>query len=239
MKQNNTIYYLQHKDILNKDILINEIYANKTTNYYYSDDFSEEFYIDLCSLGFISTSIINNNELFLLPEIQFEYAILDFKDLHISKKVKKLLKKEDYIFEVDKNLEKVLDKLDKYHKPNWLIKEYKELIIKLNKRKNHNNFEIKTFCIKDKNTKEIIAGEIGYKIGKTYTSLTGFSSKEKKYNNYGKLQLVVTGEYLKKERYKIWNLGHPYMEYKIKLGAKIYTREQFIKRWIEAIKTEK
>ena len=66
MSENNTIYYLQHKDIKDKDILFNEIYANKNTNYYFSDDLSEEFYIDLCYLGFISTTIIDNDKLFLL-----------------------------------------------------------------------------------------------------------------------------------------------------------------------------
>ena len=230
MSENNTIYYLQHKDIQDKDILINEIYANTESNYYFSDDFSKDFYIDLCYFGFISTTIIDNDKLFLLPEIQFEYALLYFENLHISKKVKKLIKKKDYIFEIDSNIKEVLNKLDEYHNPNWLIGDYKNLLIELFKDDSE-SFKIKTFLVKDKKTKEIIAGEIGYKIGNTYTSLTGFSSKEKKYNNYGTLQLILTAKYLEKENYKLWNLGHPYMEYKYAIGAKCYKREKFLEQW--------
>ncbi|MGA1933586.1 hypothetical protein ACH5BF_12860 [Arcobacter sp. YIC-464] len=230
MNENNTIYYLQHKDILDKDILINEIYLNEKTNYYFSDDFSPQFYIDLCKLGFISTSIIDNNEQYLLPEIQFTYALLKFEDLHTSKKVRKLIKKSNYLFEIDNNLEDILIKLDEYHKPNWLTGKYIELMINLNKLKS-DNYKIKTFSIKDKESKNIIAAEVGYKIGNTYTSLTGFSSKEKKYQNYGTLQLVLTGEYLKNNNYKIWNLGHSEMEYKIALGAKVYKRMEFLEEW--------
>ena len=69
-----------------------------------------------------------------------------------------------------------------------------------------------------------------------YTSLSGFSSKEKAYNNWGNLQLVLLAEYLEKNNYEFWNLGHPYMDYKIKLGAKIFTRIDFLEKWLLATK---
>lgn len=232
MSADNTIYYLSHDDIKNKNIVYNHIYTDNDTNYYFSDDFSKDFYIDLAALGFISTSTYYQNKLYLLPELQFEYAILDFENLHISKNVKKLLSKDDYVFSSTTKLDEILDKLDTYHNPNWLIKEYKDLVKDLVNYKHPNiNFEIKCFQIKDKNTNEIIAAELGYKINNIYTSLTGFSSKERKYNHYGKLQLVLLALYLKKNNYSFWNLGHPYMQYKFDLGAKIYSREKFLKRW--------
>ena len=73
--------------------------------------------------------------------------------------------------------------------------------------------------------------EVGYIIAKTYTSLSGFSSKDKKYNNYGTLQLVELSKYLEKNNFAFWNLGHPHMEYKKNLGAKVYSRKEFLKRW--------
>ncbi len=91
----------------------------------------------------------------------------------------------------------------------------------------------------DKRTKELIAGEIGYKINSTYTSLTGFSLKEKIYNNWGKLQLVLLAQYLEKNNYSFWNLGHPYMQYKFDLGAKIYSREEFLEKWFFVISNNK
>ncbi|MGM0519240.1 MAG: hypothetical protein ACQERD_06335 [Campylobacterota bacterium] len=236
MSIENTIFYIRYQDILNKDILINNIYNNLENNYYFTDDFSKEFYIDLCSLGFISTSIINEQKLYLLPEIQYEYALLYFDNLHISKKVKKLLNKNSFDFNINKDIEVVFKYLDKYHNPNWLVKEYKNLIKDLYYNPIKDSFSIKTFLVTDSKTKEPIAGEIGYKIGKTYTSLTGFSSKDRRYRDYGKLQLILTAKYLQDNSYMFWNLGHPYMQYKFDIGAIKYSRKEFLEKWFNAIK---
>ena len=80
----------------------------------------------------------------------------------------------------------------------------------------------------------LISGEIGYIIGKTYTSLSGFSSDEKCYRNYGTAQLVLLAQYLQANGFSFWNLGQPYMDYKLALGAKIYERKAFLARWFEA-----
>ncbi len=240
MSTENTIYYLTLEDLNNDDILFNHIYPDTKNNYFFSDDFSKEFYIKLAYSGFISTSLLEENQLYLLPEIQYEYAILDFKDLHISKKVKKLLNKtNNYDFSINTNLDLVLEKIENYHKPSWLIREYKELIKDLFIY-NHPTIDFKIMSIElnDKITGELITGEIGYKIGSLYTSLTGFRSNEKKYDNWGTLQLVLLSKYLEKEKYSFWNLGHPYMKYKFDLGAKQYSREDFLNRWYKVLDEE-
>jgi len=237
MSQDNTIYYLTLDDINDDNIIKNHIYTDLNSNYYFSDDFSEEFYIKLASLGFISTTTIYQDYLYLLPELQYEYAVLYFNDLHISKKVQKLINQNNYKLTINKHIDEVLEKLDEYHEPNWLIDEYQLLIKKLLNYKHPSiDFAIKSIELIDKNTNELIAAEIGYKIGSTYTSLTGFSSKEKKYRNCGKLQLVLLAKYLEDNNYTFWNLGHPYMQYKFDLGAKEYKREDFLKIWEESIK---
>jgi len=232
MSSDNTIYYLTHDDIKDEKILFDHIYPDENTNYYFSDDFSKEFYIKLAKAGFISTTTFYNDKQYLLPEIQFEYSILDFEDLHISKKVEKLIRSQNFIFSVNKNFDEVLVRLDEYHKPNWLTDEYK-FLLKGIQEANYLDFQVKSFEILDKDTKEIIAAEVGYFTNNIYTSLTGFSSKEKKYNNYGKLQLVLLALYLQKINCSFWNLGHPYMQYKFDLGAKMYSRNDFLKRWYE------
>ena len=236
MKKKNLVYYLSFDDLKNKDILFNYIYKNKDSNYYVSEDFSEDFYINLAYYGFICTSTTLQNKFYLLAEIQFEYAILDFENLHISKKVHKLLNKNEFEFHINTNLSLVLDNISKFHKTNWLTQEYKKLILSLEDYI-HQNIDFKIFSVElyDKNTKELIAGEIGYKINSTYTSLTGFSSNNKKYNNWGKLQLVLLGKYLEKENFSFWNLGHPYMQYKFDLGAITYKRKDFLTRWLEKV----
>ena len=75
----------------NKHSIIN----NMTNDYYWSDEWNLDLYVELAKIGFICTTYDTKDGLVLLPEIQFEYAILDFHNLHVSKKVKKLLKKGD------------------------------------------------------------------------------------------------------------------------------------------------
>ncbi|WP_265734377.1 hypothetical protein [Malaciobacter marinus] len=178
--------------------------------------------------GFVSISFEQDNLFVILPEMQFDYAVLFFDNLHISKKVEKLLRKNDYEFKVHENYEKIIDKINEYHGDSWIVKEYKQTLLNLKNYKGNIDFELLACSIEDKNTKKIIAGEIGYKVGTVYTSLSGFSSKERRFNNYGKLQLVLLAKYLEESGFSFWNLGHPYMKYKFDLGATLYKREDFL-----------
>ncbi|MCP4969525.1 MAG: hypothetical protein GY932_02885 [Arcobacter sp.] len=201
-------------------------------NYYWSDDLSNEFYIKAAQCGFITTSMYKDEKFFLLPEIQFDYAILDFDNIKISKKVKKLIKEENFNFTINQKFNEVLEKIQNYHEKSWLSNDYIKILQSI-KKNNHSyeNFELISVELDDKYTGDLISGEIGYKINNIYTSLSGFTSKNKKYNNYGKLQLTLLNYFLKKSGYNFWNLGHPQLQYKIDLGSRIYTREQFLERW--------
>ncbi|WP_455757532.1 hypothetical protein [Sulfurimonas sp.] len=204
-------------------------------SYYWSDDWSEEFYIELAKAGFISTTYDTLEGLVLLPEIQYDYAVLDFENLHISSKVKKLMNKDNYELCINTRINEVIEKISTQHKYNWLKKEYAELLKNLHINYDEkNNFKVISVELICKDSDELIAGEIGYFIGKTYTSLSGFSSKEKKYSNYGSLQLVLLAKYLQNNSFEFWNLGHPHMEYKKRLGSKIYKRGKFLDRWNKA-----
>ena len=209
-----------------------------TNSYYWSDDWSEEFYIELSKAGFISTTHETKDGLVLLPELQNDYAILDFQNLHISQKVKKLMGEKSYEFKINSRFTEVVEKFSFHHKYNWLKGKYAELIQNLylhnDKRE---EFKIVSFELVDKESNELIAGEVGYIIANTYTSLSGFSSKEKKYTNYGTLQLVLLAQHLQKSGFDFWNLGHPHMEYKKRLGCQTYSRSDFLKRWSSATQT--
>ena len=202
-----------------------------TNSYYWSDDWSEEFYIELAKAGFISTTHETKDGLILLPELQNDYAILDFENLHISQKVKKLMSEKSYEFSINSRFNEVVEKFSTHHKYNWLIKS---LYVHNDERK---AFKVVSFELVDKSSRELIAGEVGYIIANTYTSLSGFSSKEKKYTNYGTLQLILLAQHLQKSGFKFWNLGHPHMEYKKRLGCQTYSRSDFLKRWNSATQT--
>ena len=220
------IYPLTYSDLIDP-LKLASIYANTQANYYWSDIFEPYYYIAQAKAGFIAVTDIYQDQELLLPEIQFAYALLDFDDLHISNKVSKVIKSKNLQITIDKNIEEIQEYIDRYHKNNWLSKRYAKLLSQCNGI--DDNFEVITAYIEYDN--ELIAGEIGYIIGSTYTSLSGFSSKDKRYNNFGKAQMALLAKYLQEHKFDFWNLGHPYMDYKLHLGAKIYTRADFLKRW--------
>ena len=226
------IHELPYHHLTNSRILETVIYPNMYKNYYWSEDFSANYYIAQAKAGFIAVTDQYEEEELLLPEIQFSYALLDFEDLHISKKVNKLLQSKNLQLEIMLELDEVAHMINLSHKNCWLSKRYLNML--KGTKGVDKNFQIIAVGIRENDT--LLAGEIGYIIGKTYTSLSGFSSREKAYKNYGTAQLVLLAQYLQKNGFSFWNLGQSYMTYKFALGAKLYERQAFLKRWQKATK---
>jgi len=224
------LHYLPYSYLQDPNLLNELIYPNMYKNYYWSDDFSAEYYMAQAKAGFIAVTDHYEGKELLLPEIQFTYALLDFKDLHISRKVLKLLQGKELRLEISRDLDEVAAQINAFHKNCWLSPRYLEML--KTTQGLDDNFELVAVSIKDKDIP--VAGEIGYFIGRTYTSLSGFSSREKQYSNYGTAQLVLLARFLQKNNVDFWNLGQPYMTYKLQLGAKIYERQKFLKRWFKA-----
>ena len=79
----------------------------------------------------------------------------------------------------------------------------------------------------DKETGNLVAGEIGYAIGGVYTSLSGFRKPGTK--SAGTIQCCCVAALLRRSGFVIWDLGMG-MEYKYKLGAKDVPRKEFLQR---------
>ena len=223
------IHHLPYEALINPHYLYKVIYADMHNNYYWSTDYSAKYYIAQAKAGFISVTEVYDNQEILLPEMQFDYAILNLDALHCSKKVSKLINKEHLSISIDNNIEEITQYIENTHKHSWLTPHYASILRAT--QGIDENFKVITAYIEYHG--EIVAGEIGYIIGKTYTSLSGFSNKKKQYNNYGTAQLVLLGNYLKEHGFTLWNLGHPCMAYKMALGAKVYDREDFLEYWFE------
>lgn len=224
------IHYLPYEALINLNYLHEAIYSDIDNNYYWSDDYSAEYYIAQAKAGFISVTEVYKGQEVLLPEIQFEYTVLDLEHLHCSKKVAKLIGKENLQITIDSNIEEITHYIGKAHKNSWLTKHYANIL--RNTMGLDKNFKVMTAYVEHHG--ELIAGEIGYMIGRTYTSLSGFRNKNKEYNNYGTAQLVLLGRHLKENGFILWNLGHN-IPYKKTLGAEICERESFLERWFASI----
>lgn len=236
MPEEETIILNITRDDLSPEILCNHIYTNNEVNTYWTDDWSSGFYSSLAKAGFIATSIMHEDlGAVLLPEIQFDYAVLDWRNLHISRKIKKIinsgfLENEEVYLTLNPDLTTVLEGINNYHEENWLIPEYRNLLNEISKNKTS---DISPFAVElwQGRTKRLVAGEIGYAIGGVYTSLSGFCIRESGLPNWGTIQLVMLSQVLENSGFEFWNLGHPYMDYKTALGANVLDRRTFLQRW--------
>jgi hypothetical protein len=223
------IDYISLGDISNKNILRNQIYPDLSKDYYWSDDFTTKFYIELAKAGFITIGLEYQESQLLLPQIQFHYALLEHKDLHISRHIQKLLHKDCFSFSVNQRFHEVVAKIKEFHLDCWIHAKYERLLYGLHENR-FEDFELISSELTDPKTNECICGEIGYLCNGIYTGLTKFSSRKKCYSGWGNLQRVLLTKYLDSVGIALSNLGHPYMQYKIDLGAIIYPRRLFLEK---------
>lgn len=231
------IPYLSLDHILDEDFLSSRIYRSMDREYYWSDHWDRGFYIAQARAGFIAVAM-DHEQLgpILLPEMQTAYAVLDWENLHVSRKVKKLLNRsaaEPGRYELtfcDDPGEVIRSVRKQFGAESWLTDDYESLIYQLSASR---SFQFHTIELREKGV--LTAGELGYTCGRVYTSLTGFSSRKKEHNNHGNLQMVLLANRLKKSDYAFWNMGHPYMDYKFAIGAKVLARDVFLKKWTDNI----
>ncbi len=215
----------------------NTLVANDFPNLYWSDDWSLQYYWKQAYLGFIATAWYVENNPILLPELQESYAVLYHECLKEDRNVRRIRTRtpregQSYCLKVDSNLEVILNHLHSI-RPNssWLIPEYQKLISDLAHDQGR-TLPISFWATSLETPQGTAAGELGYTIGKTYTSLSGFHYREKpEWNHFGKLQMVLLSEHLNQRGIEFWNLGHPQYKYKRDLGAQVISRKDFLSLW--------
>lgn len=113
-------------------------------HYYVTSDWSPQFYRELAHEGFIA---VQNNDEYLLPEIQRSYCVLEWPDLHIGRKTKRLWKQcggprgstpptgngKEYSLHLRCNTdwERMLKRVEEYWgKNNWFSRRYAQTLQK-------------------------------------------------------------------------------------------------------------
>ena len=224
------IPYLSYENLRNP-LLLQQMYLNLSTDYYWSDDFSPQFYLAQAQAGMIAIAEQHEGEEILLPELQRSYALLDFADLHISRHTRRILRRDLPSLRVGMMLGPTAERIRTFHRNAWLSPRYQATLEALNAQ----SVPLKVISAALYHDRQPVAGEIGYILGRTYTSLSGYSSRDRRYRHYGIVQLVLLAQWLQRHGFAFWNLGQPYMPYKFALGAREYTRSAFLERWYPAV----
>ncbi len=229
----NQILYISEADLLHPAV-VPFIHGQQDQEDYWNDDWSASLYTRLAYEGLISITIPDpeNNRQVLLSQMQKAYALLDWENLHLSGHVRRLLRPSDagrFQLRISSDLMPVIGKLQAYHEQCWLTDEYAALLCRI---QDGGDRRCRPLAVELLVNGELAAGEIAYTTGAVFTSLSGFSSRMEGMANLGTLQLVLLGTLLEKKGFAFWNLGHPYMEYKTRLGAEIVGRPDFLGRWM-------
>jgi Leu/Phe-tRNA-protein transferase len=230
------IYQISAEDVLDPEKL--RMIHSRPETFYWSDDWSPEFYILLAKTGFISICFTHpDSGQLLIPQIQASYAVLDWGNRRCGRSMKRRQRSrsfadQNYRLSLDHDLEEIIAGIQKTHgDESWLEGRYVELLQQLVDSDPGAGFCLTGTGLLARDG-ELIAGEMGYEVGKVYTSLTGFFHRENRVDNHaGKLQLHLLAEELESRGFAFWNLGQPEMAYKIQFGAKVVPRGEFLGRW--------
>ena len=169
--------------------------------------------------GQIQTPYGNKDHIFFIPKIHYLRSVLHWENLHITRTVRRLLKKYRLTTEVP--LRTIMDLCVETHGSDWLTPPLLEMLENLGSEKNNHHLSLQAFGLYRDN--ELVAGEFGTRVGKIYTSYSGFYRE----NSAGTVQMVLTAQYLQDQGFAFWDLGMP-LPYKDRLGAINITRDEFV-----------
>ena len=236
--QAHQIYYLP-AEALSPELLTQVVYPAEF-ELYWSDCWEPEFYSALAQAGFISTCVQEGDAYFLLPEMQSAYAVLDWENLHVSRQARRLihsgeLARRGMVVRFNAQVDAVLQGLNQaWATSSWFHPPYQDMMRQLAAQEN-SGVQVLAVELWSHTQQELVAGELGYIIGQTWTSLSGFMQRVTgDWNQYGTIQLLGLAKILQQAGFAFWNLGHPYMDYKTRLGACILPRAAFLERWLPA-----
>jgi len=202
------------------DFIINTDYPYETC---FGVNFNIPYLTKLIKSGFLLMSgfYIYKNLYLLKAMHHLSRSVLFFEYLHIKKSIKKLLAK----YELKENVEfdRIVDKCIENHDDHWLTKPLVDAIKEIHRI---NNPEVTFISFGLYRDGKLTAGEFGTKVGRIYTSYSGFHDE----NNSGTVQMILTAQFLEKNDYAFWDLGVP-IKYKSNFGAWVINLEEFIYIW--------
>jgi len=192
------------------------------SDFCWSSCFEPTFLATLMHEGYLPTAhgpVDGPVEYILLPKLHQERCIVLFDELRVSKSARS--KSHNYQLSVDTVFDEVVEKCLVQHGESWLhppiVDSFKRLF------RSGGIGQVKMHSIEVTHDGKLVAGELGYSVGKTYCSLSGFTAKD----GSGSVQCLVLALLLHERGFDFWDLGMG-MDYKLKMGARQVSRADFL-----------
>ena len=159
-----------------------------------------------------------DDQYILLPKLHLTRSALFFDNLHIKKSVKRYL--DRYELRPDADFDFIVNRCQEIHGKDWLTEPLVAAIRNIRRNRLRGVYPMSFALYRDE---KLVAGEFGVKVGRLYTSYSGYYNK----SNAGTVQLILAARWLEENGFAFFDLGMP-MEYKTDLGATDISPEDFI-----------
>lgn len=160
---------------------------------------------------------------FFLPKLHFQRCLLDPRTVHVTETARRESRK--YLLSCNRMFSSVLAACVDEHGTDWLVPDLINAFTQLHEQRALRKvafISVELWKIQDDGP-ALAAGEIGYLIGNSYASLTGYM----KISGAGTVQLAALGCLLASSGIKVWDLGME-IGYKRELGARVLPRNRFM-----------
>lgn len=185
----------------------------------WSRSFDSEFAWKLMQNGFLPMACLTDDEEeeIFTPKLHVRRCLQMFSEIPPPHK-STMRKAKKFTFTVNSNFQAVVEGIRRQHDHCWfypkLVAMYAQLQLT---RSVMHTFEVYF-------DGKLVAGEMGYSVGATYTSLSGFSEMD----SAGTVQMYAMASYLHKQGFIMWDLGMQ-IEYKAnEFGGREVPRMEFI-----------
>lgn len=233
-------------DMLEAGTCARYLYPDLGLEWFVSLEWDAGLYRRAARAGFISISCDLSGEVrCLCPQLQTEYALLDWTARHIPGRLLRQARNPamQAVFDsaclvLSGQPAAVVAGIQQRYGELWLCAEYAELLERL-ASEDDGNFRLVACELRASQEGRLLAGELGYLIGGTYTCLSGFIAEEKSSKvSWGTVQILCLSELLRQRGYSFMNMGQSQPAYKQALGATVLSRLEFLERWLPAVATQ-
>ncbi|OHD39996.1 MAG: hypothetical protein A2087_06480 [Spirochaetes bacterium GWD1_61_31] len=235
--------------------IIDFLYADPEYEWFCIDGWDADLYVQAARAGMISITLELDGGTWLAPQLQSEYALLEWPDRHLPRRLQRQAARclaapgtgslaapgagplGGVSFRLMDDPTAVVAGIQGRYGQRWLDDDYARLLHVV-RRSDLAGFRLLVSEVRAADGC-LLAGELGYLTGRVYTCLSGYVAVDAPAGvSWGSAQILALSQVLVESGVSFMNMGHATQVYKLYLGARILDRKAFLARWLPAVAAE-